>query len=166
MSQDIEKYRTWVRQGQQSRSVAFYFLGKAILEELGEEKGTELIIKQVKEMGKVSGLNRRKTLENKGLENSLENYSESAKTFSNMVLFAWESETKRVTPDEIIRDFTYCPIAEGFKNYGEEGVKIGELFCKYIDDAVVQTYNPDYMCVRESSLNLDGLCRLHFKKKP
>jgi hypothetical protein len=72
MSKDIEKYRTWVRQGQHSRSASFYYLGKAILEELGEEKGTELIIKQVKEMGKASGLNRRKTLEKKGLVNSLE----------------------------------------------------------------------------------------------
>ena len=165
MSQEIENYRTWVRQGQQSRSAAFYYLGKAILDILGEEKGTELIIKQVKEMGKASGLNRRKTLENQGLENSLENYSESAKTFSNMVTFAWESEVKKASPDEVVKEFTYCPIAEGFKNLGEEGVKIGELFCKYIDDAVVQEYNPDYMCVRESSLNLEGVCRLHFKHK-
>ena len=165
MSQDIKKYRNWVRQGHQSRSAAFYYLGKAILEELGEEKGTEIIIKQVKEMGKASGLNRRITLENKGLENSLENYSASAKAFSDVVSFAWESEVKKRTPVEIIREFTYCPIAEGFKNLGEEGVKIGELFCKYIDDAVVQEYNPDYVCERESSLNLEGLCTLHFKKK-
>ena len=165
MSQDVEKYRTWVRQGQHSRSAAFYYLGKAILEELGEEKGTDLIIKQVKEMGKASGLNRRRILESKGLDNSLENYSASEKTFSNMVSFAWESKVKKRTPDEVIRDFSYCPIAEGFKNFGDEGVKIGELFCMYIDDAVVQTYNPDYMCERESSLNLDGVCRLHFKKK-
>ena len=165
MSQDIEKYRTWVRQGQHSRSAAFYYLSKAILDELGEEKGTEVIIKQVKEMGKASGLNRRKILENKGLDNSLENYQESAKTFSDMVSFAWESEVKKRTPDEAIRDFTHCPIAEGFKNYGEEGIKIGELFCKYIDDAVIQAYNPDYICERESSLNIDGVCRLHFKLK-
>ena len=165
MSQDIEKYRNWVRQGQQSRSAAFYYLSKAILEELGEEKGTELIIKTVKKMGKASGLNRRKNVESKGLDITLENYAESAKAFSEMVSFAWESEVKKRTSDEIIRDYTYCPIAAGFKNIGEDGVKIGELFCEYIDDAVVQTYNPVYECVRESSLNLEGLCTLHFKKK-
>jgi hypothetical protein len=165
MSQDIEKYRNWARQGQQSRSAAFYYLSKAILEELGEEKGTELIIKTVKEMGKASGQNRKRILENKGLDNNLENYQESAKAFAEMVTFAWESDVKKRTSDEIIRDFSYCPIAAGFKNLGEEGIKIGELFCKYIDDAVVQEYNSDYECVRESSLNLDGFCRLHFKKK-
>lgn len=137
--------------------------GKLSLRNL--EMKEEQNIQQVKEMGKASGLNRIKLLENNGLDNSFENFSASAMSFSNIVTFAWESETKKVTPDERIVEFTYCPIAEGFKNYGEEGVKIGELFCKYIDDAVVQEYNPEYMCERESSLNIDGVCRLHFKKK-
>lgn len=69
-------------------------------------------------MGKASGLNRRKTLEKKGLLNSLENYPESAKSFNETVSFAWEGVVRKRTPDEIVREFTYCPIAEGFKNFG------------------------------------------------
>ena len=165
MTKDIEKYRAWVRQGQHSRSAAFYYLGKAILEELGEEKGTELIIKQVKEMGKASGTNTQNTLMKQGLNNDAKHFFDRSMAPDNLYAFAWVGETTSVSEDERFVDWKYCPIAEGFKILGDEGVKIGELFCNYIDDAVVQAYNSDYECIRESSLNLDGLCRLHFKPK-
>ena len=165
MSQDIEKYRNWIRQAQYTRSTTFYFMSKALIEQLGKEKGTAEIIKQVEEMGKASGEARKKMFERNGLDNKFENFSAAAMSADNMVLFAWEGDSKKVTPEERVVEFTYCPIAEGFQKYGAEGIEIGELFCNYIDNAVIQAYNSDYECVHESSLNIDGLCRLHFKKK-
>jgi hypothetical protein len=72
---------------------------------------------------------------------------------------------KKSTDAERVVEFSYCPIAEGYKRLGEEAMKIGELFCNHIDNAIIQGYNSNYECKRESSMNLNGLCRLHFKKK-
>jgi len=166
MSQDIEKYRTWVRQGQHRRASGIYFMAKGIIEELGEEKGKELIIKQVYDMGNSFGAARKKMEAGQSHDNEIKHYFNRSMDPDNVYAFAWVGETVSRSEDERVVEWQYCPIAEGFKNYGEDGVKIGELFCEHIDNAVAQGYNSDYMCVRESSLNLDGLCRLHFKKKP
>ena len=48
-------------------------------------------------------------------------------------------------------------MAEGFNNLGKVGVKIGELSCDYIDNAVIREFNPAYDYVRECSLNIDGV---------
>ena len=61
--------------------------------------------------------------------------------------------------------YSYCPIAAGFKMNGEEGIKIGELFCSNIDDAVSRGFNPTLSCFRETSLNKDGICTLNFTMK-
>jgi hypothetical protein len=160
MSQDVEMYRRWIREREYQRSNALYYLGKAIIQELGEEKGTALIVRQIEEMGRDSGIETRKTNKSQGLDNSFKNYAGDA-----VYDFAWVGDSKLSTSDEAVVEFSYCPIAEQFKKLGKEAVKIGELFCNHIDDADVQGYNPDYECKRESSLNLDGLCRLHFRKK-
>jgi hypothetical protein len=165
MSQDIEKYRNWIRQAQHTRSNTFYYLSKALITQLGKTQGTEEIIKQVEAMGKASGEARKKMFERNGQDNSFENFSAAAMSKDNMIHFAWERAHKKVTSDERVVEFTYCPIAEGFQKHGAEGIEIGELFCDYIDNAVIQAYNSEYECVHESSLNKDGLCRLHFKKK-
>jgi hypothetical protein len=163
MSQDIEKYRRWIREREHERSRSIYYLGKAIIQELGEEKGTTLIVRQIEEMGHDLGIETRKANKSQGLDNSFKNYSRGPDV--NPYGFAWVGGTTKSTSDEEVVEFSYCPIAEGFKKLGEEAVKIGELFCNHIDDADIQGYNPDYECKRESSLNLNGLCRLHFRKK-
>ena len=61
MSQDIKKYRNWIRTSEHARSRAIYFIGIAILEELGEKAGSVRIIKQVEEMGKYFGNRMKKT---------------------------------------------------------------------------------------------------------
>jgi hypothetical protein len=161
MSQEIETYRKWVREREYARSRAIYYLGKAILQELGEEKGTALIVRQIEEWGHDDGIATGKANKSKGLDNSLKNYGSGGSVYD----FAWVGSTKKSTGDESVVEFSYCPIAEQFKMLGEEAVKIGELFCNHIDDADIRGYNSDYECRRESSLNLDGLCRLHFMKK-
>ena len=160
MSQDVEKYRRWIREREYQRSNALYYLGKAIIQELGEEKGTALIVRQIEEWGHDSGIETRKANKSQSLDNSFKNYAGD-----DVYAFAWVGGSKKSTIDEAVVEFSYCPIAEQFKKLGKEAVKIGELFCNHIDDADIQGYNTDYECKRESSLNIDGLCRLHFKKK-
>jgi hypothetical protein len=165
MSQDVEKHRGWVRNSERGRSATLYYLGKAIIRELGAEKGTTLIIKQIEEMGHSAGKAARKAVEGEGLDDSFRNYFSESDSGNSPYDFAWTRSIKKSTDAERVVEFSYCPIAEGFKALGEEGVKIGELFCNHIDNARIQGFNPDYECKRESSLNLNGLCRLHFRKK-
>jgi len=165
MSQDLEKYRRWIRESEHGRSKGIYYLAKGIIEELGEEKGKALVVEQVKEMGRSTGERMRKAFEDKGLDNSFKNRSNRADPEEIVYGFAWVGGPISSSDEERVIEYTYCPIAEGFKVFGESGVEIGELFCNHIDNAVIDGYNPEYMCVRESSLNRDGVCRLHFKKK-
>jgi len=165
MSQDIEKHRKWVRESEFGRSRGIYYLGKGIIEELGEEQGAKLIVKQIEEMGHDSGKAIRKTFESQGKENNFLNYSNKTDPSNSVYNFAWVGSIKKSTDSERVVEYSYCPIAEGFKILGEDATKVGELFCNNIDNAIIQGYNPDFECRRESSLNLDGLCRLHFMKK-
>jgi hypothetical protein len=142
-----------------------YYMGKTIIQELGEEKGTALIIKQIKEMGHSTGKATRKAVENQGLNDSFRNYFTESDSGNSPYDFAWTRSIKKSTDAERVVEFSYCPIAEGYKRLGEEAMKIGELFCNHIDNAIIQGYNSNYECKRESSMNLNGLCRLHFKKK-
>ena len=164
MSQDIEMYRNWIREREAERAVGIYYLGKAIIQELGEEKGAALIVKQMEEMGHHFGKETRKANKRLGLDNSFRSYF-SINSGNSVYDFAWVGDTKKSDSEEVVVEFSYCPNAEQFKKFGEEGVKIGELFCNHIDNADIQGFNPDFECKRESSLNLNGLCRLHFKKK-
>ena len=165
MSQNVEKHRTWIRESEHGRSAGIYYLGKAIIKELGEEKGAALIVKQIEEMGHDSGIETRKAYAGQGLDNSFKNYFRVVDSGDIVYSFAWVGGLKKSADDEKVFEWSYCPIAEGFRRMGEEAVKIGELFCNHIDNADIEGYNPDYECKRESSLNLDGLCRLHFKRK-
>ena len=100
-----------------------------------------------------------------GRENSLEEFRRDSFAESSIYTFAWTGEVKESVEHEAIVEWTVCPIADGFKAYGEEGVEIGELFCHHIDNAIISGFNPDYICVRESSIYKTGLCRLHMKLK-
>lgn len=165
MSQDVEKYRRWVRGANNSFSEGFCFLGKGMIEALGKEKGKALILRQVEELCFNWGTQSRKAFERQGLDNSLKNYFGPFDSGEGSVAFAWVFDVKKSADDERIIEYSYCPIAEGFKGLGDEAVEIGELFCNHADNALMQGYNPEYECKRESSLNLDGLCRLHWKRK-
>lgn len=165
MSHDVEKYRRWIRGYLREYASGIYFLGKGIIEELGKEKGAALIVRQMEEMCINSGMRSREDLEGQGLDNSLKNYFRGFGSSDHYIDFAWVYNIKKFVDDEKVIEYTYCPIAEGFKRLGQEAVGIGELHCEHADNAIMQGYNPDYECKRESSLNLDGLCRLHWKKK-
>ena len=160
---EFEQVRRWIREKEHGRATGIYYMAQGILQELGEEEGTKLIVQQVRKMGNKMGESMRKRLESMGLENSLENRVKLVESADNSTTIAWDRVSLDVSEDEFVVKFSYCPIAYGFKQHGEEGVKIGELFCSNIDDAVSQGYNPKLSCVRESSLNLDGVCTLHFK---
>lgn len=143
---------------------ALTYMALGMIEELGEEKGKELFIKQVKQMGKHWGksmLDRFQTNRvDPSITNMLRDVDESL--VSNIV---WDVSSELISDDEGVVEWRFCPIADAFKSIGPEAVEIGEIFCDYIDDAQFGGLNPDVMVSRESSLNKDGLCRLRFKMR-
>jgi hypothetical protein len=47
---EVERFDREMRARENGRSLGFYYLGKALIQELGEDKGTALIVKQIEEM--------------------------------------------------------------------------------------------------------------------
>ena len=116
-------------------------------------------------MGEGMGKQSRDYHDSLGRESNMEEFLRDGFSDSSVYMYAWDGELKTLSEHEVAVDFTGCPFAEGFKDFGEKGVEIGELYCNNIDNAITQAYNPKYECVRESSLNKEGLCILHWKLK-
>ena len=160
-----QRVRDWIREREYGRANSVFYLAQGILDEMGEEAGIELIVKQIRKMGFKIGESIKNELEKKGLDNSLENRVKLIESRENSTNLAWDRMSLDVTAHGFVVKFNYCPIAEGFKRNGEEGLKVGELFCANIDDSVSRGYNPHLSCIRETSLNMDGVCTLHFRMK-
>jgi hypothetical protein len=162
---EFEQVRRWIRDKEHSRATGIYYMAQGILNELGEEEGTRLIIQQIRNMGAMLGESMRVRLKKKGMDNSLENRIKLSQSSENAVNVAWDRVSLDVSEDEFVIRFSSCPIAEGFKQHGDAGLKIGELFCSNIDDSVSKGYNPNLSCTRETSLNLDNVCTLRFRMR-
>jgi hypothetical protein len=143
---------------------ALAYMALGMIEELGEEKGKELFIKQVKEMGKHWGKNMLDRFQANQVEPSIANMLKDIDE-TLMYSIAWDGSSELFSDDEGVMEWRFCPIADTFKSLGPEAVEIGEIFCDYIDDAQYGGLNPGVIVTRESSLIKDGLCRLRFKMK-
>jgi L-2-amino-thiazoline-4-carboxylic acid hydrolase len=160
-----ETYLNWIRGSENGRATGIYWMAQGMIDRLGEEEGIELFIKQIYMMGEHWADQRLRSYRAQGKENSLENFVKDSMSDDVVYSFAWEGGLREFSEHEAVIEWTECPIAAGFKDNGPKGVEIGEIFCNHVDNASTQKYNPKYECVRESSLNKDGLCRLHFKLK-
>ena len=68
-----QRVREWIREREFGRANSVFYLAQGVLDEMGEEAGVELIVKQIRKMGIKMGESIRNGLESKGLVNSLEN---------------------------------------------------------------------------------------------
>jgi len=71
-----------------------FYLGKALIQELGEENGTAFIVKQIEEMGFNSGKETRKAYESQGLDNCFRNFFMMADSGDIVCSFAWVGSPK------------------------------------------------------------------------
>ena len=165
MTRSEETYLRWIKEAEASRSMWIIGLVNEMIEHLGKEKATEILVKQTYEMAGHNGEQLRQYFMSQGLENSLQQYKEYGMSEESVYTFAWKGGLVLDSDDEMIIEWTKCPMAAGYKGLGSNGVEIGEILCSHLDNAFIQKYNPKYECIRESSLNVDGLCRLHFKLK-
>ncbi len=99
----------------------YYYMGKNIIEALGEEKGSEVIAKAVKEFGE----DRVASMKAEAAERGIDVSSEAA-FFSvrDMPSCGWKNE--QIPGGSVCHS---CLFDEVWKKYGEMGAKVGSLYC-------------------------------------
>lgn len=142
-----------------SRRVALLHLSyaKTLIEELGEKKGTVLIMKAIKDYGVRIGERTRKEITSRGLEASPENFGKGE--YFRVPKFGMHerSEVVKVEGEPRIRAYG-CVLAKVWMEYGEE--KLGRLYC-YVDPAKYMAYNPKYKLIHIKALpDGDNYCEL------
>ncbi|MBW2308679.1 MAG: L-2-amino-thiazoline-4-carboxylic acid hydrolase [Deltaproteobacteria bacterium] len=129
-----------------SRRIALLHLSfaRTLVDELGEEKGKELILKAIKDYGNKIGEKVRKDVIDQGLDPVPENYG--AGKSSDVPAFGMHDRREKgllVEGKKISRAYG-CVLAKVWKEYGEE--KLGRLYC-YVDPAKYMAFNPDFTLV-------------------
>lgn len=128
-----------------SRRIALLHLSyaKTLIEELGEEKGIELIAKAIEDYGTRIGKKTREDVLNLGLKPDPKNFG--AGRSLRLPKFGMHERRETVEVGGEPRRRAYgCVLAKLWKEYGEE--KIGRLYCD-VDIAKYRAYNPDYELV-------------------
>jgi hypothetical protein len=125
----------------------YYHFATTLLEEFGETKGKELILKAIRSYGHERGLQVKKEVLKHGLELNIENF----RKFSDLPPLGWEIEDDKIK---------YCPYADPLleKGFKEHGI----LYCE-VDFAKYEAYNPDMKVKRVKSLfKDDGYCKYEY----
>ena len=132
----------------QRTALVYIEMAKAIVAELGEEKGREVIKQAIWKVGARCGRAVRDNIRAQGLELTPENYRMAPDLPSK----GWRSKMVE-TPDGDTRPaVTFCPLAAVWKALGEE--ELGRIYCN-IDPAKFNAYNPDLWATHDSNV-LDG----------
>jgi hypothetical protein len=157
-----EMHKSFYIGAEHSAASIIYFAFRKLIEKYGDE-GQALAKEITWDWGKHYGTLIREELEKAGLENTPDNYWVEP----NPIALYWKPKgggfVKR-TDKEIIKEFTYCPLNDGFKQLGPEAEKIGDIYCNDVDKAVWKYFNPDWKVEREKSFTKDGVCRLSWRR--
>jgi hypothetical protein len=128
---------------------------KAIVEELGEKNGMELIAKAIRNYGKLVGKRVKRRVIEKGLEPTIENWpqGEDLPDFGMYEKIEGEEEGYKIYG---------CILADIWREYGEE--KLGRIYC-YIDPVKSMAYNPRFKLVHLRAIP-DGCRYCEFTVRP
>jgi hypothetical protein len=114
----------------------FHYFAEEAENTMGKEAGRALVTRAIYNMGRERGKRIRERVDAAGLEPTLENLF---KFYDLPIGEAWQSQSAR-SGDCLIKTYTYCPLAEVWKQLGDE--ERGILYCD-IDIAIIEGYNPD-----------------------
>ena len=129
-----------------SHRVALLHLSYArtLVQELGEERGKELITRAIWDYGTRIGEQTRARVEALGLEPTLENFGQG----SDLSPLGFDHQVTTVEGEERTQVFG-CVLAEVWKKYGEE--ELGGLYC-LVDPAKMQGYDPGWTMVHTKKI--------------
>jgi len=130
---------------------------RTLVNELGEEKGRELILKSIKDYGMRIGEEVKNAAISQGLENTLENYRE------DLPLYGMHLGKEIVEVDGEKRRRCYgCVMGRVWNELGES--ELGRYYC-LVDPAKYMAYNPNYKLIHTKALpDGDDCCELVFKQ--
>ena len=131
---------------------------ETLVDELGEEKGKELIAKAIERYGKETGEKVKEEVINQGKERTVTNY------LSDLPEYGWEAqEVERKEGEKQVFDIVRCPLAEYWQEK-EMDPQLARLYCG-IDQAKYRAYNPEIKCDHaKNMLDGDDRCRLVIEK--
>jgi L-2-amino-thiazoline-4-carboxylic acid hydrolase len=129
-----------------SRRVALLHLcfARTLVDELGEEKGRELIRKAIWDYGTRVGKQSRRRVEAMGLDPTIENFAKG----SDLSSIGFDSQ-QIVIDGEPRSQSAGCVLAEVWHEYGED--ELGSLYCQ-VDPAKVQAYHPAWTLVHTKKI--------------
>jgi hypothetical protein len=126
---------------------------RTLVDELGEERGRELIEKAIWDYGTKIGHRMRERVLAKGLEPTVENMDQG----SDLSPIGFDHRDVEID-GEIRAQSLGCAIAEPWHDYGEQ--ELGGLYC-LVDPAKMQAYHPDYTMVHLRKIpNGDPCCEI------
>lgn len=142
-----------------ARRIALLHLSyaKTLVEELGEERGRELITKSIRDFGVRMGEKTREEVLDQRLEPIPENFN-AGKSY-RIPRFGMSERVETVEVNNEVRTRVHgCVLARVWQEYGEE--KLGRLYC-YVDPAKYMEYNPDYKQVHTKAVpDSDEFCEM------
>jgi len=146
-----------------SRRIALLHLAFAqtLVEEFGEKRGTELIVKAIKAYGTRVGEEARASVLAQGLELTPANFSAGAAR--GLPRFGMHEGKKSVEVDGETRFRSYgCVMGNLWKELGEG--KLGRLYC-LVDPAKFMAFNPDYKLAHAKAIpDGDPYCEFCIRK--
>ena len=133
----------------------YYYMGKNIIEDMGEEEGSKVIAKAVREFGE----DRVASIKSEAAERGITiNDEPSFFSVRDMPSCGWQNEN---TPEGSVCH--RCLFDEIWKKYGEMGAKVGALYCP-IDYVIYGSFgfNLDRPQCKGSG---DEVCVFHLTRK-
>lgn len=116
---------------------------KAIIEELGAERGLKVIARAIKEYGRIIGEKTGEEVVGMGLEPTPENFDKAPTYRIPPYGMHDKIEVVEVEGEKRVRAYG-CVLAKVWRELGED--KLGRLYC-YMDVAKYMAYNPNYKLV-------------------
>jgi hypothetical protein len=130
---------------------------RTLVEELGEEKGTALALKAIKNYGIRVGKGAKKRAQDAGLDNSPDNYK------GDLPAYGMHDKVEVTQSGKEKRTKAYgCVMGKVWKELGEE--KLGRLYC-YVDPAKYMAFNPEFKLIHIKAMT-DGDDYCEFAVRP
>ena len=126
-------------------ALIYHHFARTLVEELGEERGRELIKKSIESYGSQVGCEARRKALSRKLDLKPENFE------SDLPKYVWQTEEVVVDGERRSR-VHFCPLAAEWLSQGD--AKTARLYC-FVDQAKMTAFNPDYEYVHLKNL-LDG----------
>jgi hypothetical protein len=127
-----------------------YFFSKTLVEALGEEEGMRLVQQTTLAYGEYCGRAILEGVKALGLPNTQQNFDK----IPDLPHYGWDMDVHTLPGGEQRPIVRSCPLAEVFMQFGEEGMRLGRLYC-YVDQGKQLAYNPAFDFIHTKNV-LDG----------